>query len=118
MKFCAMCIRPYRELTAAFFGYPQHMQIAMVVYFGQEQAALAIHKLLHTWGASVNNVNISSNGDGEEGFSNSVTAVLELNMKSYADGNTILVDLLKENCVLYADFTTKTQTSGDDQESI
>lgn len=31
-------------------------------------------------------------------------SILELNMKSYVDSNAVLVDLLKENCVLSADY--------------
>lgn len=66
-----------------------------------------VTKLLHTWGAVVENVHISGKGDSEEGFKEGVSAELELNMKNYVDGNTVLVDLMKEACVLYADYITK-----------
>lgn len=66
-----------------------------------------VTKLLHTWGVTVSNVHIPGAGDGEEGFSGGVSVELELNMKNYVDGNTVLVDLMKETCVLYADYITK-----------
>lgn len=70
-------------------------QMADVVY---------ISKLLHTWGVVVENVHISHTQKDDESFSNGVTAVLELNMKSYVDSNSVLVDLLKEECILSADY--------------
>lgn len=99
--------------------YKKHpRQKYITISLKQMNDLVYVTKLLHTWGASVNNVHISNNGDGAEGFSNSVTAVLELNMKTYADGNTILVDLLKEDCVLHADYTAKNPATDEETEDI
>ena len=99
--------------------YKKHpRQKYMKVALKQMNDLIYVTKLLHTWGAVVSNVHIAGTGDDEESFSNSVTAELELNMKNYVDGNTILVDLLKEDCVLYADYTEKIECTEPEPELI
>lgn len=87
------------------FYYKRHPRRKFVkIYLKQMTDIAYISKLLHTWGVIVQNAHISHTHENDENFSNGVMSILELNMKSYVDSNAVLVDLLKENCVLSADY--------------
>lgn len=60
-----------------------------------------ISRLLRTWGVLVQNTHITHNNDSDE-----VISILEVNMKISVDSSAILVDLLKETCVIKADYIT------------
>lgn len=97
--------------------YKKHpLQKYMTVSVRQMNDLVYVTKLLHTWGVTVSNVHISGTENSEDGFSGGVTATLDLTMKNYVDGSSVLVDLLKEACVLYADYTEKEEPTERDAD--
>lgn len=87
------------------FYYKRHPRRKYICICLKRLSDLAyISKLLQTWGVSVCKTHIH-NAQTQDETTDGVLAVLELHMKNYVDSNAVLVELLKEKCVRYADYT-------------
>ena len=62
-----------------------------------------IIKLLKAWGVAVSSTNLDNPAE-ESGDSTGFTAVMNVIMKNDVDSNMVLMNLLQESCVLYADY--------------